>query len=156
MPVDAPQGLIELKLKELSLEETWEFLQEGYTVVVTNYEETRGKDVLVRLDKRRHTVTQISFDVAPIEYGERYWTVHNVSINALSLHSVFLYEESLYSIEHAYSPGTIVYFDDGAHPSQVAVVDRVFIDELANVYYTLDNEEGYFLEAELFTKPLTK
>lgn len=152
MPIEDPKEfeLTELQLNELSLNETWESLQRGETIVVANYEETRNKDVLVRLDKRRYTVTQISFDVDPIEYGQRYWTIHNVSINALSLHKVYPYVESLYSIKHRYSPEAIVYFDDGVLPRQIAVVEKVFVATTGEIYYTLMNEEGYYHELELF------
>lgn len=143
-------GLIELKLNELSLVEAWDRLQEGKYIILASYEETRGLDVLVRLDKRKYTVTQISFDTSPIEYGERYWTIHNVSINALSLGRVFAYDEDLYSIEHKYNPDSIVYYDDGETPRQIAVVDKVYTSSHGDIYYTLDNETGYYAENELF------
>lgn len=143
-------GLTELKMQELSLEEVWAHLQAGDYVVVERYEETRGKDVLVRLDKRRHTVTQISFDVEPVAYGERYWAFHGVTINALSLNKVYLYDEAKFLVKTKFKPLDIVYYSDAEVPRQIAVVDKVFYTLAGVPYYTLQNVEGYYSEAELF------
>lgn len=142
-------SLTEVYLEELTLTEIFNALLEEQVLVVSGYEATRGKDVLVRLDRRKFDLTQISFEVDPIEYGQRYWSMHEVSLNALSIHDVYLYDESLYSINHKYNPNMIVYFDSGEEELQVAVVDRVFTEASGDIYYTLDNEEGYYLEAEL-------
>lgn len=148
-------GLKELNLKELSLDEVLDHLQAGEVVVVKSYEATRGADVLVRFDRRKYTVTQVSYDVDPVGYGERHWAMHGVAINALSLNRVYLYEEAKYFLNNKYTPGSIVYIEDDAKPRQIAVVDSVFYDLDNRVYYTLDNLEGlYFAEAELFANPL--
>lgn len=148
-------GLTELNLKELSLDEVLNHLQAGEVVVVKKYEQTRGADVLVRFDRRKFTVTQISLDVEPVAYGQRHWRIHGVPINALSLHTVYLYEEAKYFLNNKYTPGSIVYVEDVEKPRQIAVVDKVFYDLNNQVYYTLDNLEGlYFTEAELFTNSL--
>ena len=148
-------GLKELNLKELSLDEVLDHLQAGEVVVVKSYEETRGVDVLVRFDRRKYVVTQISFDVEPVAYGARHWEYHAVAINALSLNRVYLYEEAKYFLKNGYTPGSIVYIEDAEKPRQIAVVDSVFYDLDNRVYYTLDNLEGlYFTEAELFANPL--
>lgn len=150
MPItDNSLELTEVPLKELTLPEIFDALLDEEVLIVTGYEATRGKDILVRLDRRRYDVTQISFEVAPIEYGKRYWSLHEVSVNALSVHDVYLYDEGLYSLSHEYSPNAIVYFDNGTTDMQVAIIDKVYTDVADNIYYTLDNELGYFTEEEL-------
>lgn len=153
MPVLAEEliDLQELRLERLSLEESWDELQAGGTIVIEKYESTQGKDILVRLNKRQHTVTQISFDVAPIVGGfdKRFWQIFNVSINALSLKNVYRYDEALYNLKNQFNVDAIVEYASTAGGKDVAVVTAVFMDAAGDFYYALSRETQLYKETEL-------
>ena len=49
----------------------------------------RGKDILVRINDKKYKVTEISHDANIFEYEKPYWQIHNVSLNAISLHNTY-------------------------------------------------------------------
>lgn len=132
----------------LTLEESIEELFKGNVIVLQNYEKTRGKDILVRLNDKKYKVTEISHDANIFEYEEPYWQIHNVSLNAISLHNA--YKKDVYDNlkKYKFLPGTVVHVE-GLEKNEVSIVEQMYQDTLGNVYYTLGDREGYFLEDEL-------
>lgn len=141
-------GLMTLELNELSLDDALSHLMLGDTLIIKKYEQTRDKDVLIKLDRRRHVVTTISLDVNPIVPGRRLWQIHNVSFNTLSLHEVYLFDESTCSIEFKYKPNDVVQRAD-QDSNSVYLIKEVHVTPEKDVYYTLETLDGYFKENEL-------
>ena len=144
------QDLVNLELNDLSLEEAFMYLNMGETLVIAGYEQTRGKDVLVKLDKRKYEVTMISLDIKPIVAGKRLWQVHNVSVNALSLHKVYKYNEYTYSMEFKFYPGSAVRIKEPA-TEHIYAVEAIFASPEKEIYYKLHTLDGYYHENELTT-----
>lgn len=144
---EAGVELTQLDLEPLSFEEVLLRLLDGETLVIKEYEKTRGKDVLVRLDKRKYPNTQISYDVDPLGVRQPFWQMYNVSLNALSLHQVVPYDGIYANVHPLYANGSVVHYTD--EENIVAIVERVYIDQNNEVFYTLYGELGYYAEAEL-------
>lgn len=151
MPIYDISGLslVELELEELDLAAVMTSLMLGDILVIKGYEDTRGKDILVKLDNRKHQVTHISFDVDPITFRDRYWMIHNVSLNALSLQPVYRYDEYTYSMQYKYNPRDVVQIDTPEGVDSVYLVSSVLVSPDKEVYYTLEGIDGYYTEAEL-------
>ena len=139
--------LVTLDLENLSLPDTLTSLMLGDTLVIRGYESTRGKDILVKLDDRKHKMTYISFDLDPFNPSERYWLIHNVSLNALSLHDVYRYDEYTFSLAYKYKPRDLVQIE--GRPDIVHIINNVHVSPDKEVYYTLEGLDGYYQENEL-------
>ena len=150
MPIynEQASGLVSLQLNDLTLEEAFMHLTLGEVLVLEGYEQTRSKDVLVKLDKRKYEVTMISLDTNPIVPGKRLWQVHNVSVNALSLHRVYLYDEYTYSMSFKHRPDSVVRLNN-PKTEHVYTIAEVLASPDKEVYYKLHTLDGYYREDEL-------
>ena len=132
----------------LTLEESIDELFKGNVIVLQNYEKTRGKDILVRINDKKYKVTEISHDSNIFEYEKPYWQIHNVSLNAISLHNV--YKKDVYDSlkKYKFLPGTVVHVG-GLEKNKVSIVEQMYQDSLGNVYYSLGDREGLYSEDDL-------
>ena len=141
--------LYPVEVRCLTLEESIDELFKGNVIVLQNYEKTRGKDILVRINDKKYKVTEISHDSNIFEYEKPYWQIHNVSLNAISLHNV--YKKDVYDSlkKYKFLPGTVVHVG-GLEENKVSIVEQVYQDTLlGNVYYSLGDREGLYSEDEL-------
>lgn len=140
--------LVTLSLDDLTLDEALTHLMLGDTLVIKKYEQTRAKDVLIKLDRRKHTVTLISLDVNPIVEGRRLWQIHNVSFNTLSLHDVYVYDEYTHSMVFKYNPKDVVQIKNHNN-DHIYSIESVAVTVDKDVYYRLSTLDGYYKEDEL-------
>lgn len=149
MPIVNPDlvNLILLDMEPLSLDESFEALLDGEVLVIKEYEKTRRKDVLVKLDRRKYPVTYISYD-SKNTHENVYWEMHNVSINSLALHTVVRYDPLLSDVKFSFTIGDVVQIDK-EDEVDIDFIDAIWINEDRQIYYTLNKEEGYFHESEL-------
>lgn len=139
--------LTKLNMTNIELEESLSRLLNGEILLIKGYESSRGKDVLVRLDRRKYDVTEVSFHTNPIGDHPPIWQMHPVEINTFSLHDVFPYDEDVYRLNPKYGPGAVVKYSES--PFLVATINEVYYGEDNLVYYTLHGLDGYYLETEL-------
>lgn len=132
----------------LTLEESIAELFKGNVIVLQNYEKTRGKDILVRINDKKYKVTEISHDANIFDYEKPYWQIHNVSLNAISLHNT--YKKDVYDNlkKYKFLPGTVVHVG-GLENNKVSIVEQMYQDSLGNVYYSLGDREGFYSEDDL-------
>lgn len=146
-------GLTVLELKGLTLEESLQALLNGKTILVKGLEQSRNLDVLVRLyNEGVVPVTQISYDVIPADghWREEYWQIFDISINALSTYSCYLYDKDTISIIPKFTVGTSVRYRskvDGARDS--AIVLGIYKDTENNLFYKLSRDHEIYKETEL-------
>lgn len=140
--------LVPVEVSCLTLEESIDELFKGNVIVLQNYEKTRGKDILVRINDKKYKVTEISHDANIFEYEKPYWQIHNVSLNAISLHNT--YKKDVYDNlkKYKYLPGTVVHVGD-LEKNKVSIIEQMYQDSLGNVYYSLGDREGFYSEDEL-------
>lgn len=140
--------LVPVEVSCLTLEESIDELFKGNVIVLQNYEKTRGKDILVRINDKKYKVTEISHDANIFEYEKPYWQIHNVSLNAISLHNT--YKKDVYDSlkKYKFLPGTVVHVGD-LEKNKVSIIEQMYQDSLGNVYYSLGDREGFYSEDEL-------
>ena len=141
--------LVPVEVKCLTLEESIDELFKGNVIVLQNYEKTRGKDILVRLNDKKYKVTEISHDANIFEYEKPYWQIHNVSLNAISLHNV--YKKEVYDTIGGFKllPGSVVQILQRGE-LVLAVIDNVYrVEGSKDMYYTLSDREGYYKATEI-------
>lgn len=138
-----------VEVRSLTFEESIQELLDGGIIVLQDYEKTRGKDVLVKLDTRKYAITKISHDANIMDYEEPYWQIHNVSLNAISLH--IAYKKEVYDSlkEYKFLPGNVVHVV-GEDPLKVSVVEDVYRDRITGeVFYALGDREGMYRTEDL-------
>ena len=140
--------LVPVEVRCLTLEESIDELFKGNVIVLQNYEKTRGKDILVRINDKKYQVTEISHDSNIFECEKPYWQIHNVSLNAISLHNA--YKKDVYDNlkKYKFLPGAVVHVGD-LENNKVSIVEHMYQDTLGNVYYSLGDREGFYSEDEL-------
>lgn len=148
------EDLEEVSTKPLELKETLEALFEGKVILLTTYEDTRDKDILVRLkDTKNGQVTQVSNTSSAMSGfvgSKNYWSLHDVTINMLSMYPTYIYDPAAYNIGYRYSPNTIVEHTSSHGDLDVAVITKILTDEECNFYYKLSGEgDRLYREEEL-------
>ncbi|WP_145475507.1 hypothetical protein, partial [Staphylococcus hominis] len=94
-----------------TLEEKLQALLNGETLYIKKFEKREGGDVLVRLEKKKHTVSQISFTLKPAEGEERFWVTYNIGINDLSLFTCFKFEENTFNYTNKFMINDVVFYE---------------------------------------------
>ena len=111
-------------------------------------EKTRGKEILVRIKDKKYKVTEISHDANIFEDEKPYWQIHNVSLNAISLHNTYKKDAYDNLKKYKFLPGTVVHVGD-LEKNKVSIIEQLYQDSLGNVYYSLGDREGFYSEDEL-------
>lgn len=134
-----------------TLEEKLQALLRGETLYLRKFERTNNKDVLVRLDHKKHTVSKISFDMTESEMDPRYWTTYNVGLNDLSLFTAIKFEEGIPQYTHRFMVDDIVTYQTESGERKAGIVEEVYVyNEDHNFYaYRLSGEENLYLEEHL-------
>lgn len=140
--------LVPVEVRCLTLEESIDELFKGNVIVLQNYEKTRGKDILVRINDKKFKVTEISHDANTLEYEKPYWQIHNVSLNAISLHNAYKKDEYDNLKKYKFLPGTVVHVGD-SEKNKVSIVEQMYQDSIGNAYYSLGDREGLYAEDDL-------
>ena len=140
--------LVPVEVSCLTLEESIDELFKGNVIVLQNYEKTRGKDILVRINDKKYKVTEISHDANIFEYEKPYWQIHNVSLNAISLHNAYKKDEYDNLKKYKFLPGTVVHVGE-LEKNKVSIVEQLYQDSLGNAYYALGDREGLYSEDDL-------
>lgn len=131
--------------------EKMEALLDGETLLIKSFEQKTGADVLIRLNKQKFTVIQISYDIVEVAPGERYWVTFNVGINDLSLFTVYRFEEGVFNHGNKFKINDIVKYQSVDERRDTAIVEQVFVsDEDPNQYaYKLTRDDGLYQEEDL-------
>lgn len=135
-----------------SLEDKINALLGGEVLYIKRFEQKEGASVLVRLEQKKFTVSQISYDLTFSEDDPRYWTTFNIGINDLSLFTAFKFEEGLFLHTNKYSINDVVTYvsSDGLQDS--AIIEEIYVSNLdPNQYaYKLSRDPvGLYAEEDL-------
>ena len=136
--------LVPVEARCLTLEESIDELFKGNVIVLQNYEKTRGKDILVRINDKKYKVTEISHDANIFDYEKPYWQIHNVSLNAISLHNV--YKKEVYDTIKSFKllPESVVQIRQGGE-LVLDMIESVYrLEGTKDMFYTLSGREGYY------------
>jgi hypothetical protein len=136
-----------------TLAEKLEALMGGEILFIKRFEraEGMGADVLVRLEEKKFTVTQISYDVQMDEHSDRFWTTFNVGLNDLSLFTCFKFDEGSFGLTNKYTINDIVTYTsvDGIRDS--AIIEEVYVNnnDPSQFAYRLSRDLGVYAEEDL-------
>lgn len=138
-----------------TLTEKVQALLDGDVLFIKKFEKQEGADVLVRLDQRRYTVSQISYDISESEDNTRFWTTFNVGLNDLSLYTVFRFKEDVFRKECKYMIGDKVSYTSIDGKIDSAIIEGVYehSTDPTKFAYRLSRDEGLYAEDELFDNP---
>lgn len=152
---DPELNLREVTMEELTLQETIKTLFEGGTILLTSYDNDKGKDTLVRFqEKNGDIITQVSKPTTTaggFVGSSRYWTIFDVTFNTLSLYPTYLYDSTRYMLGNKFETNCTVSYKSIHGDIDIAMVKGVFSDDDGNYYYTLSGESSskYFKEEDL-------
>lgn len=153
-----------VSLEPLGLRKSLDYLLDGEVLLVRGIEQTRGKDVLVRLDDRRVPVTQISYDIQPADgyWRDSYWVVFDLPLNAFSTYPCYLYRNTEQGSLPKFFIGDNVYYtskQEGTKTEDTGVITEVYKDKASDPrnpqwYYSVTRDSEIYPEEELTKDPL--
>jgi hypothetical protein len=134
-----------------TVEEKLQALLNGEVLYMKEFEKKSGGDVLIRLEKKKFTLTQISYDLSESESDPRYWVTFNIGLNDLSLFTAIRFEEGLPVHGHKYEINDIVNYESADGAKDTAVVEAVYVSNLdPNQYaYRLSRDTELYAEEDL-------
>lgn len=158
------ENYLPLDLHKLDLEESLDELLQGNWVLIKGIEQTRGKDILVRLDglDKGAPVTQITYDVQPPDgyWKEHYWTVFDLPLNAFSTYPCYIHHTETNGSMPAFLPGETIYYtsrqEGTSGKRDSGIIEEVYIknSEDNQFYYSISRDTGIYQEEELAKDPL--
>lgn len=152
------QGLLDLaNLSEVpftiyqTLDEKLGALLDGEILLIKGFEQRYDNDVLIRLDKQKFTVTQISYDKEELEMQARYWITFNIGINDLSLFTVYKYEEGVFNHTNKFKLNDVVLYRSIDGRTDKAIIEKVYVSNLDHKQYaySLSRDDGLYVEEDL-------
>ncbi|AMQ66484.1 virion structural protein [Bacillus phage Shbh1] len=135
-----------------TLEEKLAALLRGETLYLKGFERKSGGSVLIRLERKKFELIQISHDLSESEVNPRYWVTYNVGLNDLSLFTAIKFEEGLPAYKHKYQINdTVLYVSRDGNIRDSAIVEEVYVsivdpDQYA---YKLSRDDGLYSEEDL-------
>jgi hypothetical protein len=138
-----------------TLEEKMQALLNGEVLFIKKFEVQEGADVLVRIIRKKFTVSQISYDVEASEQDDRYWVTFNVGLNDISLFTCFKFVEGAFNLENKYMINDKVEYLSVDGNYDAAVILEVYQH---NIYpeqfaYRLSRDGALYAEDELVQNP---
>jgi hypothetical protein len=134
-----------------SLNDKIQALLSGEILFIKKFEQQQESDVLVRLEQKKFTVSQISYDIRENPDDPRYWVTFNLGFNDLSLFTCFRFNDALFNLEHKFMINDIVQYisEDGTRDS--AIVEEVYqhITDPTKFAYRLSRDGGVYAEEDL-------
>ena len=126
-------------------------LVEGKILFIKKFERQQGADVLVRLEQKKYTVTQISYDLSVNDSDPRYWVTYNIGINDLSLFHCFKFDEDLFRQNNKYMINDVVNYTSVDGRNDSAIIEEVYVsltdpDKFA---YRLSRDNEIYAEEDL-------
>ncbi|QZA69906.1 hypothetical protein 043JT007_120 [Bacillus phage 043JT007] len=134
-----------------TLEEKLQALLNGEVLLIKKFEQREGSDVLARLEKKKFTVTQISYDITPTERNPRFWVTFNIGINDLSLFTCFKFEEELFTHTNMFQLNDNVWYTSEDGRKDTALVEEVYVSvtDSTKYAYKLSRDDGLYAEEDL-------
>jgi hypothetical protein len=150
--VDASQYTLVPYIVYRDLGSKLDFLLNGGVLLIKKFEQKQDSDVLIRLEDKKFTVSQISYDLVDNVNDPRYWITFNVGINDLSLYTAYQFEEGIFTLGQKYMINDVVNYisEDGAADS--AVIEEVYqsnIDPNQFAYKLSRDPNGLYAEEDL-------
>lgn len=124
--VDATQYTLIPYTVYKSLNEKLEYLLNGGTLLLKKFEQKLDSDVLIKLEDKKFTVSQISYDIEESVDNPRYWITFNVGINDLSLYTAYKFQEGIFILGQKYMINDIVNYTSADGQVDSAVIEEVY------------------------------
>ncbi|UJJ74699.1 hypothetical protein Goe25_01510 [Bacillus phage vB_BsuM-Goe25] len=142
--------LVEFVMYETLLEKMRALL-DGKTLLIKGFEQRNKLDVLIRLEQKKFTVSQISYDVHQTEDDPRFWVTYNIGVNDLSLFTCFEFEEGSFELSNKFMVNDVVLYVSEDGRSDTAIVEEVYVSTVdpAQFAYKLSRDDGLYAEEDL-------
>jgi hypothetical protein len=134
-----------------SLNDKIQALLSGEILFIKKFEKQQESDVLVRLEQKKFTVSQISYDIRENSDDPRYWVTFNLGFNDLSLFTCFRFNDALFNLEHKFMINDIVQYISADGTRDSAIVEEVYqhITDPTKFAYRLSRDGGIYAEEDL-------
>ena len=134
-----------------TLPEKMQALLNGESLLIKAFEQREKLDVLIRLEQKKFTVAQLSYDVHQTEDNPRYWITYNIGINDLSLFTCFKFEENTFELGNRYMINDVVLYVSEDGKTDTAIVEEVYVSNLdpSQFAYRLSRDDGLYAEEDL-------
>jgi len=135
-----------------TLQDKLDALFRGEVLLIKDFEQKEGADVLIQLVQNRFTVTQISYSTRATSLQPVYWTTYNVGINDLSLMTTFKYDEQTFLYENRFMINDTVQYINSLGVQDSAIITGVYVSNIdpTQFAYALSNDTaGIYAEADL-------
>ncbi|AXH71201.1 hypothetical protein BSP36_155 [Bacillus phage BSP36] len=134
-----------------TLPEKMQALLNGESLLIKAFEQREKRDVLIRLEQKKFTVAQMSYDVYQSEDDPRYWITYNIGINDLSLFTCFKFEENTFELGNRYMINDVVLYVSEDGKTDTAIVEEVYVSNLdpSQFAYRLSRDDGLYAEEDL-------
>lgn len=126
-------------------------LMNGEVLFIKKFERQEGADVLVRLQQKKYSVTQISYDVRANNEDPRYWVTFNLGINDLSLFTCFRFVEDTFQKGNKFMINDVVSYISEDGRWDTALIDEVYmhVTDPTKFAYRLSRDNGIYEEEGL-------
>ena len=134
-----------------TLPEKMQALLNGESLLIKAFEQREKLDVLIRLEQKKFTVVQMSYDVHQTEDNPRYWITYNIGINDLSLFTCFKFEDNTFELGNRYMINDVVLYVSEDGKTDTAIVEEVYVSNLdpSQFAYRLSRDDGLYAEEDL-------
>lgn len=135
-----------------TLQDKMNALYAGNILLIKNFEQKEGADVLIQLIQGKFTVTQISYSTKPTSLDPIYWVTFNVGINDLSLMTTFKWDQTAFSYSNRYMINDAVQYVNSLGVKDSALITGVYVNKTDSTLfaYSLSNDTaGIYAETDL-------
>jgi len=139
-----------------TLEAKLQALLAGEILFLKKFERNEGVDVLIKLERKKFTVAQVSYDVTMRDVDiPRYWTTYNIGLNDISLFTCFKFEEGAFTKENKYMINDRVLYVSIDGRKDAAVIEEVYQHNTdpTKFAYRLSRDGAIYTEDELYENP---
>ena len=149
--IDATQYTLIPFLSYKTLNDKIQALLDGEVLFIKKFEKQEGADVLVRLEQKKFTVSQISYDISVNGIDPRYWITFNLGLNDLSLFTCYKFSEDVFGKEHKFMINDVVSYTSVDGLQDTAIVEEVYQHNIDpdKFAYRLSRDNGLYAEEEL-------
>ncbi|QDP42978.1 virion structural protein [Bacillus phage vB_BmeM-Goe8] len=149
--IDSAQYTLIPFLSYKTLNDKIQALLSGEILFIKKFEKNEGADVLARLEQKKFTVSQISYDISVNDSDPRYWVTFNLGLNDLSLFTCYRFSEDVFGKEHKYMINDVVSYTSLDGQTDTAIVEEVYQHNTdpTKFAYKLSRDEGLYVEEEL-------
>lgn len=135
-----------------TLQDKMNALFAGDVLLIKNFEQNEGADVLIQMVQAKFQVTQISYSTHATALNPIYWVTFNVGINDLSLMTVFQWDQQAFSYGNKFMINDTVQYTNSFGVQDSAIITGLYVSNAdpTQLAYSLSNDTaGIYAESDL-------